>query len=237
MKSWKALVFFLLLNVLVSACVTLIVLYIWDQNRGLGVTSLLPPVNLLPDPNTAPINQESPVPATEVVEVTPLEPTETYLTYEVQVGDDFSSIAAKYEVDVDELIAINGFTTDQPLGVGEILRIPYEPTPVPEGVVQIRNVVGAGDLGTERVLLKFVGEGELTLVGWRLEDENSNVFLFPQTPRLTLYEDGAVYIFTKPGINSAIELFWGSEVSIWQSGETVTLRDADGNVRATYLIP
>ncbi len=231
MKSWKSLVFFLLLNVIVSACVTLTVLYIWDQNRGTVIT------NLLPEFRSTPVVQTTSIPETEQVTAPTAVPTAAYLTHEVQAGDDFSSIADKYGIDVEELISINGFTEDQPLGVGEVLRIPYEPTPVPEGVIQIRNVVGAGDLSAERVLLKFVGEGELTMVGWRLEDENGNVFLFPQTPRLILYEDGAVFIFTRPGVNSAIELFWGSEVSIWQPGETVTLRDADGSVRATYQIP
>jgi hypothetical protein len=231
MKSWKGLVFFLLLNVLVSACATLSVLYVWDRNRS----SILG--GLLPSFSEQPAEVETPVLSTAITEEPQVIPTESFLTYEVKAGDDFSSIAQKFGVDMEELILINGFTQDQPLGVGEVLRIPYQPTPVPEGAIQIKNIVGAGDLEAERVLLKFIGEGELNMTGWRLEDEDGNVFLFPQTPRLILYKDGAIYIFTKPGVNSVIELFWGRGESVWQSGETATLRDVDGVVRATYQIP
>jgi LysM repeat protein len=164
-------------------------------------------------------------------------PTEAFITYIVKEGDDFTSIAERYDVDVDELIALNGFTIDQPLGAGEVLRIPYRPTPVPEGAVVIKNIIGVGDLDTERVLIKFVGEGELSLVGWQIEGQNGNIYLFPETPRLTLFADGAVYVFTKPGVNSAIELFWGKDAPVWSSGETVILKDAAGTVRASYQIP
>lgn len=236
MKSWKGLVFFLFLNVLVSSCATLTILYIWDRNRDSVTGSLLPSFSQRPAETatpdvSAPVSEAQPV-TTEVIQ-----PTEAFLTYEVKAGDDFSSIAEKYGIEVEDLILMNGFTQDQPLGVGEVLRIPYQPTPVPEGAIQIKNIVGAGDLEAERVLLKFVGEGELNMTGWRLEDEDGNVFLFPQTPRLILYRDGAIYIFTKSGVNSVIELFWGRSESAWQSGETATLRDVDGKVRATYQIP
>ncbi len=236
MKSWKGLALFIVLNVLVSVCATLTVLVIWDRNRagqqedGLQ-GSLLPFLDLRPTP------QET-LPSTNTVPVEALvTPTQAFLAYEVKAGDDFSSIAEEFGVSVEELIAVNGFTVDQPLGAGEILQIPYKPTAVPEGVIVIKNVVGAGDINTERILLKFTGEGELSMVGWRLEDQDDNRFEFPPSPSLTLFKDGAVYIFTKPGTNSVIELFWGRDQPVWQSGEVVTLLDNEGKVRANYTIP
>jgi len=236
MKSWKGLALFLVLNVLVSVCATLTVLYIWDLNRGESQTdglqgSLLPFLELRPTP------QETILPTNTVPVEAQATPTQAFLAYEVKPGDDFSSIAEKFGVSVDDLIAVNGFTVDQPLGAGEILQIPYKPTAVPEGVIVIKNVVGAGDINTERVLLKFTGEGELSMVGWRLEDQDGNRFEFPQTPALTLFTDGAVYIFTKPGTNSVIELFWGKDQPVWQSGEVLALLDSEGKVRANYTIP
>lgn len=237
MNSKKSMVFFLLLNVLVSVSATLVVLYLWDSNRGQVFNGLRTILSAAPA-----VQETSPAVTPEKIDVAEgdfgqVAPTEAFTTYIVKEGDDFTNIAERYNVDVDELIALNGFTKDQPLGAGEVLRIPYRPTPVPEGAVVIKNIIGVGDLDTERVLIKFVGEGELSLVGWQIEGQNGNIFLFPETPRLTLFSDGAVYVFTKPGVNSAIELFWGKDAPVWNSGETVILKDASGTLRASYQIP
>jgi hypothetical protein len=85
--------------------------------------------------------------------------------------------------------------------------------------------------------LKHRGEGELSLVGWRIEDEKGNVFIFPQFPQLILYGGGAVNIYSRSGANTVTDLFWGLDKAIWSSGSTITLKDAQGNVRATYTIP
>jgi len=233
MKSWKGLALFLVLNVLVSVCATLTVLVIWDRNRG-GQQEGGLQGSLLPLLDPRPTPQETLAPTNTAPAEAQVTPTQAFLAYEVKPGDDFSTIAEKFGVNVEELIAVNGFTEDQPLGAGEILQIPHKPTAVPEGVIVIKNVVGAGDINTERVLLKFTGEGELSMVGWRLEDQDGNSFEFPA---LTLFTDGAVYIFTKPGTNSVIELFWGRDQPVWQSGEAVTLLDNEGNLRASYTIP
>jgi len=42
MKSWKRLLFYLVLNILVSACTTLAVLFVWDQFSGPMPRNLLP---------------------------------------------------------------------------------------------------------------------------------------------------------------------------------------------------
>jgi hypothetical protein len=111
------------------------------------------------------------------------------------------------------------------------------PTPLPPGdtpLIRIENVFGVSDLQNEVVLLKRIGEGELWLTGWRLEDESGQKYVFPD---LLLNKDGAVQIFTRPGVDSVIQLHWGMKASVWQPGELVTLVDPQGNVRATYRIP
>jgi LysM repeat protein len=229
MKSWKAIVFFLLLNIIVSACTTLAVLYYWDSTRSNAADKLLPKISL----NRANPSATSPSTTAETQPTA----TQAFIVYVVQEGDEFTSIAEEYGVNVDELIALNGFSQNQPLGVGEILRIPVAPTPVPMGSVEIKSVVGAGDLNTERVVIKFIGEGKLSLVGWSLQDENGNTYQFPETSQLTLFTNGAVGVFTKAGANSSIEFFWGLQEPVWESGETVTLIDATGTAQANYLIP
>jgi LysM repeat protein len=229
MKSWKRLLFYLLLNIFVSACTTVTVLFLWDQMYGPMPRNLLPKaLSRLSSPATAtPKAAATGAPQSEPA------PTEAFIVYQVQSGDTFESIAANYDISVEELVAINGFTRSQPLGAGEVLRIPLHP----RGSVAIDSVIGAGDLDTERVLLKHRDGGEISLVGWRLEDDRGNVFIFPQSPQLRLFPGGAVNIYTKTGVNTVVDLFWGLDHPVWSSGSTVILRDAQGNVHATYVVP
>lgn len=113
------------------------------------------------------------------------------------------------------------------------------PTPSPtasglEAQVQIEAVISPGVLENERVVLARSGDGELSLLNWRLEDENGNVYIFPE---LTLYKGGAVNLHTIAGQNTVVDLYWGLTGPVWKSGETATLYDAQGNVRSTYPIP
>jgi LysM repeat protein len=230
MNSWKRLTFYLLLNIFVSACTTLTVLFVWDQFSGPMPRNLLPKAlsSLSRPPAETPAVETTGTPAAPQPT-----PTEAFMVYQVESGDTFESIAAEHNVSVEELVAVNGFKSTQPLGAGEVLRIPLNP----QGSVIIDSVIGAGDLDTEHVLLKHRGEGELALVGWRLEDYQGNVFIFPQFPQLTLFPGGAVNIYTRAGVNSVVELYWGLSQPVWSSGSTVILRDAQNNVRATYAVP
>ena len=95
-------------------------------------------------------------------------------------------------------------------------------------------MISAGDITSERVFLVRTGDGELSLAGWKLQDEDGRVFEFPQ---LALYKDGAVNVWTTSGSPTVVDLYWGLQNPVWKSGETVTLRDARGRVHATYTIP
>lgn len=229
MKSCNRLLFYLLLNVFVSACTTVSVLFIWDQFSGPMPRNLLPKAIS----NLSVLSTSTPPPEAAGTLQPQLTPTEEFLVYQVQSGDTFESLAEKYNISAEELINVNGFSRSQPLGEGEVLRIPVRPS----GSVEIDSVVGAGDLESERVLLKQRGEGELSLVGWRLEDGQGNLFIFPQFPQLILYKGGAVNVHTRSGSNTVVDLYWGLSVPVWKSGSIVTLRDPQGNERASYTVP
>jgi hypothetical protein len=77
---------------------------------------------------------------------------------------------------------------------------------IPEGIVQIVSVIGAGNLEAEAVVIRYTGPGELVLTGWHLKDSASHTFTFPP---FKLFKDGAVR-YTRSGTNTAIDLFWGS---------------------------
>ncbi len=98
----------------------------------------------------------------------------------------------------------------------------------------ISKVVGVGVLETERVELIRSGIGELALAGWRLEDGKGNRYTFPD---LTLFTGSAINLNTRAGQDTVADLYWGLTSSIWKSGKTVYLYDAQNELRATYLIP
>ena len=229
MKQWKRLIYYLLLNVLVSACTITAVLFIWDRTHS-----------PLPGGLFSPVAQQQPtataIPAGAAQPAGPQStPTPVFIAYQVVDGDTFDSIAAQYGISTTELIAVNGFTKDQPLGTGEVLRIPVQPTPSPQADIEIVNVIGAGDLNNERVVLQQSGAGTLLLAGWQLQDGNGNQFNFPA---LELTQDGfQVNVYTKSGTNTADSLYWGLSQPIWSSGGTVTLLDPDGAVKATFSVP
>ena len=280
MKRWKRLLYYLSINVLVSACTVLAILVIWDRVRqpqlpgeallaqsqagsalttggssGIGAdgeleASQLPPGALLP---------------TSTPEPTAV-PTRATRAYTVQAGDTLGKIASKFEVDLEELIAANDLVNPDVLEVGQELIIPggsallptvtplpaqtqaetdtdtgspttptatfAQVTGIPE--VEIESVVGAGDLGSERVMLRSIGSGDLSLAGWQILEEGGTVFVFPQ---LDLFEGGAVSLYTRAGQSTVVELFWGFDAPLWETGETVILLDNTGEVRATYRVP
>lgn len=223
MKQWNRLFFFLLLNIFVSACTTLTVLVLWDRTQSsiLGDTlSALTFNRQNPAIAVTPTTLNTPVPAAT--------PTPAVIVHEVQSGDTFESIAGTYNVSVDELLNENGYSKSQPLSAGDLVRVPVR-------FVEIDSVIGIGDLELERVVIRNLASSELSLAGWRLEDESSNVYTFPQ---VTIYvKGGTVSVFSEVGADTVLDLFWGNDVPVWQSGEKVTLLDSAGSVRAVYRVP
>ena len=100
--------------------------------------------------------------------------------------------------------------------------------------MNIRKVVGTGNLEMEYVEILNQSEGAVDLTGWQLLDEDGNIFEFPT---MILENGGAITIHSKTGQDTVIELYWQSETPIWQSGEIVQLQDQNGNLTASYSIP
>jgi hypothetical protein len=44
-------------------------------------------------------------------------------------------------------------------------------------------------------------------------------------------------LHTAVGINGPTDLYWGLDEALWESGETVTLLDETGTMRASFVIP
>lgn len=211
-------------------------MFIWERTRNPGLENGLALVFGGSQPPTATLSitltpADTPTPAPT--------PTPAFIVYTVKSGDTFGLIAEEYGISIDELMQLNGYTDPSSLGVGEHLQIPIvtSTAPVVSGEVTIDSVIGVGDLQAERILLKHLGDGEISLVGWKILDEDSNVFTFPQFPELILYKAGAVNVLTRAGSDTVVDLYWGLTEAVWRSGEMVTLQDDQGRVRDTYQIP
>lgn len=281
MRHWKRLFYYLIINVIVSACTVVGVLYYWErthpdmpvfsQINPFAEFTPLPPRLLFPNFESPAETPASTGEVAEVVEQTsapsPTPITAAEMEYTVQTGDTLGEIAIKFNVTVAEILEANEIPNPDSLVVGQVLiirrplvalgtqtAIPAEeaaesaaatPTsPVPENTlppavtgearVMIDSVIGVGDLASERVFIKREGPGEISLEGWKLVSESGEEFIFPQ---VTLFEKGALYIYSKAGLTSVVALYWELDHSVWESGETVLLVDSQGQTHASYQIP
>ncbi len=100
-------------------------------------------------------------------------------------------------------------------------------------VIEIQDVIGAGDLDNEAVVLRRLGDGDLHLTGWRLDDSSGHSFTFPE---FVLSKSGAVQINTRQGTNTAIALFWGLQEAVWTPGKMVSIFDTKNNLQASFTI-
>ena len=185
------------------------------------------------------------------------------VTYTVQAGDTLSAIAQQHDVSMEALVAANDLPDPDVLQIGQVLMIPEDdataappsssssptpsegasgtgeetqpPTLTPSGppLVEIREVEGVGDLETEALLLRNEG-GTESLEGWRLAGTSETGFDFPA---LTLFPGGEVWVVSRAGEDTPRRLYWNRTESAWSRGELITLRDSDGNIVDTFIVP
>lgn len=107
--------------------------------------------------------------------------------------------------------------------------------PLDEPLLKISIVIGAGDLQTEVVRIQRLGENDLSLLNWQLQDEDGQVYTFQD---LLLLKNAEIKVYSRTGVQkSSTELYWGQTEPVWRHGEKASLVDPAGNVRAEYVIP
>jgi LysM repeat protein len=109
------------------------------------------------------------------------------------------------------------------------------PSPLPsagELEIEVREVLGAGQIGEERVVILNVGERLADMQDWTLSDADGNVYRFSN---YRLWAGGSVTVHSGSGVDGSpsSNFYWGMAEAIWTVGEVVTLKDADGNLIAT----
>ena len=109
-----------------------------------------------------------------------------------------------------------------------------QPPNYDQAKIAINGVFGIGQYELERIFIINQAESSVNLENWSISGNQNDVYTFPG---LILNQEGAANINSRIGNDTVIELFWGSSQAIWESGDTVTLIDPNGNVHATYQIP
>lgn len=106
--------------------------------------------------------------------------------------------------------------------------------PTDVATIVIQAVIAAGDVNNERVEFASVSQAPINLLGWELQAGEANRFVFPS---VTIFPDGDITIFSRAGVNTSAELFWGRAEAAFSRGELVRLVDAAGNTRSEYRVP
>jgi LysM repeat protein len=242
----KRLIAYLILNAIVSATVTLTVLWLWDRTHATTPLSLA----------ATPVSN-APATTALVTATRPPAPTATPATYTVQFGDTLGLIAQRFGLQVEDLLAANGLTNPDSLSVGQVLIIPVIGSPsaaptvgaaatvesplatatpnpnAPPPRLAIREVRAAGNLSDETIVIVNLG-GPVDLAGWTVRDETGRQYTFPT---LRLFENGAVNLHTASGTDTVTDLHWNQTEAVWASGRLVQLNDLNGNLHARFTVP
>ena len=249
MSRWGG---YLILNVFVSATVTVAVLMYWDKYQRLKSNSI-PNSVVVANVDSGDSEQH---PSDKTIDNVGQNDS---TTYRVRAGDTVGRIALQFNLTVEELMEANEIGNPNKLAIDQLLFIPgkqsLEPTqrlmatdsmtsnvavlePDPSVVselshmLEIRSVISAGDLESEKLMIANWGR-TVSLLGWSIVSSSGDTYDFPA---LRLHESGQVTLHTVVGNNTVTDLYWGKLQSVWNSGITISLIDPSGNSHTSYVI-
>jgi hypothetical protein len=120
-------------------------------------------------------------------------------------------------------------------GVATVLKATPSATlpPLDKPLFEVKALIGAGDLEFEHVNLAYLGSATLDMQGWTLWAGSTKVYTFPA---FLLFKGGGLDVYSKAGVDTAIELYMDSKTTFWSSGTPLILQDPQGNVRLEYEV-
>jgi hypothetical protein len=124
--------------------------------------------------------------------------------------------------------------TPKPTSLPALTSLPTATIPTTP-VLEVSSVVGLGVIDSEYVLINRIGEGEVWMDGWKVKDQDGHAYPFPDS--LMLNKNSSIRLYTRPGLDTVLELHWGLSQPVWRSGEKVLIEDPLGNIRVEYTIP
>ena len=242
----RLLIFFVLVNAFVSLTIAVTVVWVAEQRRPgpeeLTVPSTPAPAVVLiaapssADAQTAPGSADVP-PATPTAGLAATE-TGAQEIYVVESGDSLSAIAARFGLTLNRLMEINDLTDPDFVFIGQRLVIPpsQDRTDAPaDGAVglpqqglQLR-IQNAGELAAESVQVVNDSDAVVDLQGWTLSRDGGPIYTFGSAP---LFPGSGINLYTDAGEDNSINRYWGRSAAAWETGSTVVLRNASGELIA-----
>lgn len=180
--------------------------------------------NNLPNPDYLQVGQTLFIPAGNAVdalptETPPLQSTETALPFEPPSATNNT---------------VTPIADISPTATPTFTPIPSATAPpLDEVTVEINSVLGYGQLEDEVITLSNLGPG-VKLYGWQLAGSALGDYQFPN---LFLWNGGSVRLHSMAGTNTPTDLYWGQPEAAWFSGDTIVLKNPDGETMAEYTIP
>jgi LysM repeat protein len=152
MRTLKRLLYYILINIAISALTVWVVLNIWERRNPCLPVEGTPAVIVItatPGPqapvSVIPCTDATPVDASPtLIPETPLPtPTLEVVEYVVQIGDTLGTIAEQYEVSVADILYVNELENPDVLSVGQVLYIPIGGLVIPTETSIPPNVVAS----------------------------------------------------------------------------------------------
>ncbi len=101
--------------------------------------------------------------------------------------------------------------------------------------MDIITVLEVGVMDAEVVIIKNNGSQAIDLGGWVLQDSKGAKYTFPA---VTVYPQGTLQVHTATrGTDTPVDLYWARQPPSWETGEIISLFDAQGVLQALYTIP
>ena len=243
----RQLAFIVLVNALVSLVIALAVMWVVESRRpdleALAARYTPMPAAIIAVTATPVLEASEADEGVEpAVEAAPEPGSDELVVYIVQAGDSLSSIATRYRISMEDLIAANGLDDPNFVFSGQRLKIPagaeivaaVEDQTSGSGNPQISSIEGQGDLATEAVLIVNESDKPIDLQGWRLERSDGPAYTFDSLP---LFAGSSVRVYSTSGEDNSIARYWGESQPVWASGAEAVLIDAGGETYQRYAVP
>ncbi len=124
-------------------------------------------------------------------------------------------------------------STPTPRGPTPTVLPTFTSAPFDEIKVVISEVIGAGDLFQETLVILNQGAGT-SLKDWKLEGSPLGVVTFPD---IFLFSGGSIRIHTVAGENTASDLYLNQGESAWPPGTSIILSNASNTEIARFTVP
>lgn len=138
------------------------------------------------------------------------------------------------DIDLEATAELTAELTEAPENLTPTVTptITLAPTAV-DSEVEIVEILRAGDVTVEGISIRNNGL-VVDITGWTISDQDGNKYVFGEQ---LIFSNSVLTLYTRSGQDTPVSRFWGLDRPVWNADDVVTLRDADGDVQASYRVP